>query len=88
MCRQRNRSESYKQIHGFARGIESLKRITANQATFERKSASNGRHYFVLRAANHVIGKSHTYSSSSAHVRGIASVKRNAPAAKIVNLAS
>ena len=62
--------------------------VTANDAMFERKVATNGQHYFVLKAVNHeVIGKSETYSSASAMAKGIASVKRNGPDARVVDLA-
>ena len=79
-------SEMYKQKEGADRGIESVKKNSSSDATYERKTATNGQHYFVLKAANHeVIGKSETYSSSSAMAKGIASVKRNGPEARIVD---
>ena len=80
-------SETYKQKDGAGNGIESVKKNSGNEAMFERKVASNGQHYFVLKAANQeVIGKSETYSSSSGTTKGIASVKRNGPAARVVDL--
>jgi uncharacterized protein YegP (UPF0339 family) len=80
-------SEMYKQKEGADNGIESVKKNSPDDAMFERKIATNGQHYFVLKAANHeVIGKSETYSASSAMVKGIASVKRNAPGARVVDL--
>jgi len=43
----------------------------------------------VLKAANgEIIGKSETYSSSWAMERGIRSVKRNAPSARVDYLVS
>ena len=81
-------SETYKQKEGAEHGIGSVKKNSASDAMFERKVATNGQHYFVLKAVNHeVIGKSETYSSASAMAKGIASVKRNGPDARVVDLA-
>ena len=56
---------------------------------FERKVATNGQFYFTLTAVNkQVIGKSETYKSTASREKGIASVKRNAPEAPIVEVAS
>ena len=80
-------SEMYKQKEGADSGIESVKKNSPNDGMFERKVAANGQHYFVIKAPNHeVIGKSETYSSSSAMAKGIASVKRNGPGARVVDL--
>lgn len=80
-------SEMYKQKESVDNGVESVKKNSSVEGMFERKVASNGQHYFVLKAANHeVIGKSETYSSSSAMAKGIASVMRNGPGARIVDL--
>ena len=80
-------SETYKQKDGAGQGIESVKKNSSNEAMFERRVAGNGQHYFILKAGNQdVIGKSETYSSSSAMAKGIASVKRNGPEARVVDL--
>lgn len=80
-------SETYKQKDSAEQGVESMKKNSGNDAMFERKVAANGQHYFVLKAANHeIIGKSETYSSSSAMAKGIASVKRNGLGARVVDL--
>lgn len=80
-------SEMYKQKESAEHGIDSVKKNSGNDAMFERKVATNGQHYFVLKAANHeVIGRSETYSSSSAMAKGIASVKRNGPGARVIEL--
>ena len=80
-------SETYKQRDGAEQGIESVKKNSGSEERFERKVAANGQHYFVLKAGNQeVIGKSETYSSSSAMAKGIASVKRNGPEARVVDL--
>ena len=54
---------------------------------YERKTASNGEAYFVLKAGNNeIIGRSETYSSLSAMENGIESVKTNAADAKIIDI--
>jgi uncharacterized protein len=80
-------SETYKQKESSEKGIESVRKNSANDSMFDRKIATNGQNFFVLKAANgETIGKSETYSSSSAMAKGIASVKRNAPVARLVDL--
>ena len=50
----------------------------ADDARYERKTASNGRAFFTLKAANQqVIGTSQMYASESSRESGIASVKAN-----------
>jgi uncharacterized protein len=54
---------------------------------FERKTSTKGEPFFNLKASNgQVIGHSEMYSSDSAMEGGIASVKKNAPDAKLVDL--
>jgi len=73
-------SELYKQKKGAENGIESVRKNSASDARFERKTAKNGEAYFVLKAANgEVIGTSEMYSSTAAMEKGIASVMKNAP---------
>jgi uncharacterized protein len=80
-------SETYKAKEGTEKGIESVRKNSANDGMFDRKVASNGQNFFVVKAANgETIGKSETYSSFSAMMKGIASVKRNAPVARVVDL--
>ena len=79
-------SETYKARDSSEKGIESVRKHSANDSMFDRKIASNGQNFFVLKAANgETIGKSETYSSFSAMTKGIASVRRNAPAARVVD---
>ena len=59
-----------------------------NDARFEQKQSKKAEPYFVLLAANkQVIGKSEMYSSKASMLNGIASVKKNAPSARIEDLA-
>ena len=54
---------------------------------FEITKRSNGEFQFNLKAGNgQVIGKSERYSRNVACETGIASVKANAPAARVVDL--
>ncbi|MDW8424968.1 MAG: YegP family protein [Meiothermus sp.] len=77
-------SERYKSKDGALNGIESVRKNAPLDERYERRTASNGAPYFVLKAANHQeIGKSETYSSEAALENGIASVKRNAPGATL-----
>ena len=59
-------------------GIASVQANCADDSSYERKTSSDGRAFFNLKAANHqVIGTSQMYSSESAREGGIASVKAN-----------
>ncbi len=80
-------SETYQDKQGAKRGIESVRTNAPYDARYERRLASNGQPYFVLKAANsEVVGRSETYSSASAMENGIDSVKRNAPTAVVEDL--
>lgn len=80
-------SELYNEKPSAVHGIESVKSHAIEDVRFERKRAKTGQPFFVLKAANgEVIGKSETYSSTWAMERGIRSVKRNAPAARVDDL--
>ncbi|GIW24721.1 YegP family protein [Meiothermus sp.] len=77
-------SESYQSKDGALNGIDSVRKNAALDERYERRTASNGAFYFVLKAANHQeIGRSEMYSSQAAMENGIASVKRNAPEAPL-----
>lgn len=75
-------SESYVNHSGCLNGIESVRTNSPHDARYERKTSSNGKPYFVLKAANHqVIGTSELYNSPQARDEGIAAVKTNGPTA-------
>jgi uncharacterized protein len=77
-------SEQYKEKRGALRGIESVKKNAGVEGRFNRQAAKNGQHYFTLRASNgKTIGQSETYESTASLERGIESVKKNAPDAKV-----
>jgi len=71
-------SELYKARTSAENGIESVRANAALDARYEKKTASNGKHFFNLKAANHqVIGTSQMYASETSRETGIASVKTN-----------
>lgn len=77
-------SEMYKAKASAENGIESVKKNAPLEDRYEKKTSSNDKPFFVLKAANHeVIGKSELYSSESARDNGIQSVMNNAPEATI-----
>lgn len=77
-------SEGYLTKASCESGIESVKKSSQDDALFQKGKASNGKHYFVLKASNgHIIGSSQMYGSDFATEKGIASVKNNAVEAKI-----
>jgi hypothetical protein len=77
-------SELYKAKGGAENGIESVRKNAPLDERYERRTSSDDKHYFVLKAANHeVIGTSQRYSSPAAMENGIASVKSNAPGAEV-----
>jgi len=80
-------SEMYKTKDTAENGIASVKKNAADDQRYERKVSSNGKPYFVLKAANHqIIGQSEMYESEAARDNGIESVKKNAPDAVTVDL--
>ena len=77
-------SELYKAKTSAIEGIESVRRNSQREGAFELKEASNGKHYFVLKATNgQVVGQSQMYGSRASAENGVASVKRYAPDAGI-----
>lgn len=79
-------SEKYENRASAVKGIESVRKNSANDARFERKTAKDGSPYFTLKAANgEPIGKSEMYRSKSSMENGIASVAKNAPDAAVVD---
>ncbi len=69
---------------GCNNGLESVRVNSKTDGRFERKTSSNSKHYFVLKAANgQVIGTSEMYETEQGMERGIDSIKKNAPEATI-----
>ena len=79
-------SEMYQEKARAKTGIESVKKNAGNDDRYDRLASKKNEPYFVLKAGNgQVIGKSEMYSSTSAMENGIASVKKNAPDAPVVD---
>ena len=77
-------SQGYASKSGCENGIESVRKNAPNDGSYDRKSSSNGKHYFNLMATNgQIIGTSQMYESSSGMETGIESVKSNAPDAEV-----
>ncbi len=77
-------SEGYSSKSSCENGIESVRVNSQDDHRFERKTATNGKPYFNLKAANgQVIGSSEMYESEASRENGITSVKNNAAAASI-----
>jgi len=69
-------SELYHAKASAENGIASVQSNCGADARYEKKLASNGKHYFNLKAANHqVIGTSQMCASADSRDAGIASVK-------------
>jgi uncharacterized protein YegP (UPF0339 family) len=77
-------SEGYKRKSSCMNGVESVRKNSQADDRFERKSTKAGKHMFNLRARNgQVIGTSESYESEKSRDNGIASVRKNAPDAKV-----
>ena len=82
-------SETYKSKDSCLNGIESVRKCAASDESFDRRTAKNGKPYFALKASNgQDIGRSEMYNTKASMERGILSVKRNAPDAKVVEVAA
>ncbi|NNE92160.1 MAG: YegP family protein [Verrucomicrobiales bacterium] len=77
-------SERYTTKRSAKKGIASVQKNSADDNRFDRRTARNGKPYFVLKAANQkVIGKSEMYETNRAMENGIRSVKRNGSTEKV-----
>lgn len=71
-------SEMYTTKASAENAIASVQHNCVADANFERKVASNSKHFFNLKAPNHqVIGTSQLYTTPEARDDGVASVKLN-----------
>ncbi len=77
-------SEGYTQKAGCENGIASVKINAADASNFDKKTSSNDKFYFNLKAGNgQVIGTSEMYETEEHRNNGIASVMSNATDASI-----
>nr|WP_070105541.1 YegP family protein [Arcobacter sp. L] len=71
------KSENYASKHGALNGIESTQKNCSFDENYQRLEASDGTHYFNLRAKNHeIIGTSETYTTKAMRDHGIEAVKK------------
>ena len=71
-------SELYKAKSSAENGIASVQANCSNDDRYERKTASNGKAYFNLKASNgQVIGTSQMYATEASRDAGIASAQVN-----------
>ncbi len=79
-------SEGYASKPSCKNGIKSVKKNAKVDSRFVQKTSANGKYHFNLKAINgQVIGSSEMYNSKSGCTNGIESVKKNAPAARILD---
>ena len=80
-------SETYNDKKGAEKGIASVKKNATTDKRYEQKKGKSDKPYFVLKATNgEVIGRSQMYASEKGVQKGIASIKKNAPGARVVDL--
>ncbi|MCS6819115.1 MAG: YegP family protein [Chitinophagales bacterium] len=77
-------SEGYTTKAACLNGVESVKKNSPEDGRYERKTSSNGKFYFNLKASNgQVIGTSEMYASETERENAIQAVKSNAPSAVV-----
>ncbi len=80
-------SEMYVAKPSALNGIASVQKNAADAARYNKMTATNGKFYFTLKAANHqVIGNSQMYVSEASRDTGIASVQKNGGTATVKDL--
>ncbi|MDI9341835.1 MAG: YegP family protein [Sediminibacterium sp.] len=82
-------SEGYYSKAACQNGIESARKNSQDKTRFDRKTSSNGKFYFNLKALNgQIIGTSEMYESESGRDNGILAVEENAATANIEDQAN
>lgn len=83
-------SESYSSKAAAEAGIKSVRSNAAADANYERKAATNGSPFFVLKsgANGQAVGKSEMYSSVQARDKGIQAVKDSASSTTVKEAAA
>jgi uncharacterized protein YegP (UPF0339 family) len=78
-------SEMYTTKAACQNGVKSVMENAPKQERYEKKTATNGKPYFNLKAGNgQVIGTSEMYENEAGRDNGVASVMKNAPDAAII----
>lgn len=71
-------SEGYSTKSACENGIESVIKNGSDDNRYDRKTSTNGKFYFNLKAGNgQIIGSSEMYESEASRENGIESVKKN-----------
>lgn len=79
-------SQAYSTKAACEKGIESVKVNSQIDKSYIKKRSKDGNPFFNLKAANgQIIAASELYSSTTSMFKGILSVKKNAPKAKIID---
>ena len=77
-------SQGYASKASCENGVESVRKNAQDADRFEKRTSSNGKFYFNLKATNgQIIGTSEMYESEASCDNGIDSVMRNAPDATV-----
>lgn len=77
-------SQGYNFKSSCEQGISSVKKNASDDGKYERKTSSNGKYFFNIKAGNgQIIGTSQMYEAEAGMENGIESVKTNAPDASI-----
>lgn len=80
-------SSGYMTKDSCKKGIESVRRNSTDRSKYELIESKGGTAFFNLHAANgRIIGVSEMYKNTDSRDKAIASVKSNAPQARIVDL--
>lgn len=78
-------SEGYTTKSACNNGIDSVKANAKDDSKYDKKTSTNGKYYFNLKATNgQIIGTSEMYESTAGRDNGIESVKTNAPGVSVV----
>ena len=82
-------SQMYSKRAAAEGGIRSVQANSSSDANYERKTASNDKLFFNLKAANHqVIGSSQMYASEASRETGINSVKTNGSSTTVKDMSA
>ncbi len=80
-------SEMYESKSAAENGIASVSKNAGDAGRYDRRTSTKGDPYFVLKAGNgQEIGRSEMYKSNASMENGIASVTKNGPDAKTVEV--
>jgi uncharacterized protein YegP (UPF0339 family) len=80
-------SEGYSSKSSCQNGVDSVKTNSQDDSKYDKKTSTNGKYFFNLKASNgQIIGTSEMYESASGRDNGIDSVKNNAPSATVEDL--